>query len=72
MHVHWAADDTGQPQGSYSNAYVLYFNDGINQIRVVAEYKDDAMSREDMLKVAPREDLEKLAKSFLDAFTHAW
>ncbi len=65
-------DELNQPQGSYSDAYALYFNDGINQIRIVAEYKDDAMSREDMLKVAPREDLEKLARAFFDAFTHAW
>ena len=35
-----------------STAYFLYFNDGINQIHVVAEYKDD-----------PRETKEKMAES---------
>lgn len=65
-------DAQGQPQGAYSNAYVLYFNDGVNQVRVVSEYKDDWVTREDMLAIAPRGDLEKIAKSFMDAFTHAW
>jgi hypothetical protein len=65
-------DDQGNPEGAFSNAYALYFSDGKNQIRVVAEYKDDPMSREDLKAIAPREDLEKLAKGFLDAYTHAW
>ena len=65
-------DDLGNPSGGFSNAYILYWNDGKNQIRVVAEYKDDPTSREDMLEIAPREDLEKLARSFLDLFTHKW
>lgn len=64
-------DDNG-PVGAFSNAYALYFNDNVNQIRVVAEYKDDWVTREDMQRIAPREDLEKLARAFLDAYTHAW
>jgi hypothetical protein len=51
---------------------VLYYNDGVNKIRVVAEYKDDPATREEMLTVAPKEDLEKLGKAFFDAYTHAW
>ncbi len=65
------ADENG-PVGAYSNAYALYYNDNVNQIRVVAEYKDDWVAREDMVRIAPREDLEKLAHTFLDAYTHAW
>jgi hypothetical protein len=66
-------DETGQQVGAYSNAYALYYNDGVNDIRAVAEYKDDVpASREDMVRLAPREDLEKVAKSLLDAYTHAW
>lgn len=65
------ADQNG-PVGAFSNAYALYYNDNVNQIRVVAEYKDDWVAREDMVRIAPREDLEKLARAFLDAYTHAW
>jgi hypothetical protein len=66
------SEDKNGPMGAFSNAYALYFNDSVNQIRVVAEYKDDWQTREDLLKIAPREDLEKLARAFLDAYTHAW
>ena len=65
-------DDQGNPEGAFSNAYALYFSDGKNQIRVVAEYKDDPVTREDLKEIAPREDLEKLAKGFMDFYTHAW
>jgi len=69
---HYGQDESGNPDGAFSNAYALYFNDGTNQIRVVAEYKDDPLSRDDLKAIAPREDLEKLAKGFLDFYTHAW
>ncbi|MGE0867374.1 MAG: hypothetical protein AB7P03_02345 [Kofleriaceae bacterium] len=65
-------DETGQPSGDYAHAYTLYFNDGINQIRVAAKYSDDPLTREKMVEMAPRADLEKIAKAYLDAFTHAW
>lgn len=65
-------DEVGNPFGGFSNAYVLYWNDGKNQIRVVAEYKDDPLAREDLAQIAPREDLEKLARAYLDFFTHQW
>ena len=60
-------------EGSFSDAYKLHWNDGVNQIMVSAEYKDDATaSREDMLSLAPKEDLERIARSYFDAFTHSW
>jgi hypothetical protein len=68
----YGKDESGNPEGAFSNAYAVYFNDGKNQIRVVAEYKDDPLSREDLKAIAPKEDLEKLAKGFLDFYTHAW
>ena len=68
----YGKDDQGNPEGAFSNAYALYYSDGKNQIRVVAEYKDDPLTREDLKEIAPREDLEKLAKGFLDFYTHAW
>jgi hypothetical protein len=66
-------DESGQQLTAYSNAYALYYNDKVNSIRVVAEYKDDQpASKEDMLGLSPRADLEKIAKAYLDAYTHAW
>jgi hypothetical protein len=69
--------DTGSafnPGGfSFTDAYFLYYNDGINQIRVVAEYKDDPRSsKEAMAEKAPKSDLESVAKAFMDVYTHAW
>jgi hypothetical protein len=59
--------------GAYTNAYVLYYNDGVNKIRVMAAYTDDPkMTKEDMAKDVPKEDLEKVAKAFVDVYTHAW
>ncbi len=60
-------------QGPYSNAYTVYHNDGINQIRVTAQYADQPVAtREELVSLAPREDLQKIALAFLDAYTHAW
>lgn len=65
-------DDAGNPKSTYSDAYALYYNDGVNQIRVVTEYQDSPVPRDQMLTIAPKEDLAKVAMSFLDYFTHAW
>jgi hypothetical protein len=66
-------NDEGAQKGLYSNAYVLYFNDDVNQITVVTEFKDQLpASRDALLKLAPRADLEKVAKAFLDVYTQAW
>ncbi len=69
--------DKGPNKGAafiaYTYAYALYFNDGHNQIRVIAEYKDDAKpTLAETEKAYPREDLEVTAKSFFDAMTAAW
>jgi hypothetical protein len=58
---------------AFTHAYVLYYNDGVNEIRVLAEYKDDLLSsKEDMAAAVPRAELEKTAKAFMDVYTHAW
>lgn len=57
---------------AFTDTYTAYYNDGVNQIRVIASYKDDPASKEDIAKLAPRDDLEALAMSFLDVYTHAW
>jgi len=66
-------DDTGNPVGAYSDAYILYYNDGVNEIRVNAAYIDDAIGGMDkLLAVAPPEDLEKLAVAFMSYYLHEW
>ncbi|HEX4450630.1 MAG TPA: hypothetical protein VH143_07160 [Kofleriaceae bacterium] len=58
---------------SYTDAYFLYYNDGVNTIRVVAEYKDDPReSKEKMAEAVPKGDLENVARAFMDAYVHAW
>lgn len=58
---------------AYTYAYTLYFNDGQNQIRVIAEYKDDAKpTLAETAKAYARADLEVTAQSFFDAMTAAW
>jgi hypothetical protein len=65
--------NAGMAYVAFTYAYILYFNDGVNQIRVVAEYKDAPMANiGEMQKVVPREDLENTAKGFFDAFTALW
>jgi hypothetical protein len=67
------SDADGNMTGAYSYAYVLYYNDGVNQIRVVSAYDDDAMkTKADMVKSVPKADLEKIAKAFADIYTHKW
>lgn len=69
----WGPGEDGSQQGPYSNAYTAYHNDGINQIRVTAQYADDAVAtRAELVSLAPREDLAQIALAFLDAYTHAW
>jgi hypothetical protein len=69
---------TGQVPGegggefSFTNSYIAYFNDGINELRVVATYKDDPVAKADLKKLAPKDDLRVLALSFLDVYSHAW
>ena len=66
-------DDKDQPSADYINAYVVYYNDGVNQLRVMAHYLDDTVGGIDqMLAVAPRDDLEKLAVAFASYYLHAW
>ncbi|MBA3540146.1 MAG: hypothetical protein H0T79_11005, partial [Deltaproteobacteria bacterium] len=66
-------DENENPDATYGHAYILHYNDGINSIRVVAEYRDMPMRGVEALgRVIPRESFEKLAQSFMDAFTHAW
>jgi hypothetical protein len=65
--------DRDQPSADYVDAYVVYYNDGVNQLRVMAHYVDDSVGgMEQMTAIAPREDLEKLAVAFASYYLHAW
>ncbi|HTR49730.1 MAG TPA: hypothetical protein VMJ10_03420 [Kofleriaceae bacterium] len=67
------ARDPASGGGAYSDMYILYYNDGVNQATVMAAYIDDPLpTKEALAKIAPKEDLEKVAKAFMDAYTHAW
>lgn len=66
-------DANGNTPGSYKYAWGLYYNDGTNMIQVVAGYGDMPLKTKELMQQAiPREDLEKAARAFMDAFTHAW
>lgn len=66
-------DDHDQPSADYIDAYVVYTNDGVNQLRVMAHYVDDSVGGiQQMTAIAPREDLEKLAVAFASYYLHAW
>ena len=57
----------------YTDTYALWFNDGNYEIRSIATFADNLpTSVEEMLRLAPEADLEKLAKAFLDVYTQAW
>jgi hypothetical protein len=57
----------------YTDAYTLWFNDGQNEIRVIADYIDNQPdSVAAMVDMAPKDSLEKLAKAFMDVYTQAW
>lgn len=56
---------------SYTNAYFLYYNDGVNQVRVIAQYQDlPKNTKEEIAKWVPKGDLENVAKAFMDVFAH--
>jgi hypothetical protein len=58
---------------AYTYAYTLYYNDGYNQIRIVAEFKEDARpSLAEMVAEVPRSDLQNTALAFFDATTQLW
>lgn len=66
------AKDVGGDVFGFTNNFNAYYNDGVNQIKVVGAYKDDPAPKEKLIELAPKEDLQKLALAFLDAFTHQW
>lgn len=66
-------DDHDQPSTAYIDAYTLYYNDGANQLRVIAHYVDDPVGGVEPLRaIAPPEDLERIAVAFASYYLHTW
>lgn len=65
--------EAGSGGGALTDAYYLYYNDGMNKIRVAGSYKDKPVATKAALKeAASKQDLALLAASFMDVYTHAW
>jgi hypothetical protein len=62
----------GGVEFSFTNNLYAYYNDGVNEIRVAAMYKDDPANKDELKKRAPKEQLRALALAFMDVYTHAW
>ncbi|MFT3694251.1 MAG: hypothetical protein QM831_13985 [Kofleriaceae bacterium] len=67
-----SGSNAGRKYTATTYAYAVYFNDGHNQIRVIAEYKDSVTTLKEMTDAVPREDLEHVAQGFYDATTQIW
>ncbi len=66
---------SNEPGGGFAttNNYIIHFHNGVNQLRVSAQYKDDPpASKADLAAMAPKEDLAKIARAFFDVTAHAW
>jgi hypothetical protein len=58
---------------TYSHAYVLYYNDGVNTFRVMAEFKDDwPRDQETMVNLIPRAELERQAAEAMTTYVRAF
>jgi len=69
----FARDDRNQTVALSSTAYALYYNDGVNRIRVMASYLDDAVpTRNKLIELAPPRELEKMAVAFTSFYLHQW
>ncbi len=67
-----AKDEAGIIDGASTHSYALYYNDGLDQLRVVAESIEQPESRDELLRVAPRDHLERMARAVLDAYAQRW
>ncbi|MBS1117916.1 MAG: hypothetical protein H6Q90_144, partial [Deltaproteobacteria bacterium] len=69
----FVSDGAGSGEHAYVDSYALYFNDGKNQLRVIAEYADDPPASKDALvRAMPRARLEQIAGSWLEQYAQRW
>jgi hypothetical protein len=53
----------------YSHAVTLYYNDGVNEVSIIAQYADNmTIDRVTMTKLVPREKLEGMAAMMMAAY----
>lgn len=70
---YFGPDENNNPVGSFSHAVTVHYNDGINFMRVIATFADNARNTlQEMQAALPRDFLERTAKAFLDAYGQAW
>jgi hypothetical protein len=73
LNLHSGIDANGNPYGTATNAYVTRYNDGVNSVTVVAEYRDDLPRTVAGLGgYAPRATLKEMATRFIDFYTQNW
>jgi hypothetical protein len=64
-----SAYQLGYGNNSYSHAVTLYYNDGVNEVSVIAQYADNmTIDRITMTKLVPREKLEDMAAMMMAAY----
>ena len=69
----FALDDRNQTVALSSTAYALYYNDGVNRIRVMANYLDEAVpTRAQLVELAPARELQRMAVAFTRFYLHQW
>lgn len=57
---------------TYDHAVAVYWNDGVNELRVIAAFAGTASSRDALTRSVTREELEQLAIAVLDHHAQAW
>jgi hypothetical protein len=71
--VYYTGASSGGAIGAFVDAYTLYYNDGVNMIRVVVAYADDGVATPDELTAAaPRDKLAALAALIIATYLAAW
>jgi hypothetical protein len=69
----FGTDENKNPVSSYSLAYSIFYNDGVNFLRVSVNYSDDPTgSLAQMQTQLPRPFMEKVALAFVDAYGQLW
>jgi hypothetical protein len=60
-------------EGHFTNAFVLYYNDGNNSVRIMTSFADDPLASVAAYKrVMPREHLQLVATRFMGLVTQTW
>ncbi len=66
-------DENSNTSATFGHAYTLFWNDGVNQLHVTAEYRDlSPVSQEALAELVPRKTFELITRAYMDYFSHAW